>query len=60
MMHIDNFPVRKGRDFPGGPVVETLCFHHRGTGSLVRELRFCMLHVRARKKKREIETSRFI
>ena len=28
------------RDFPGGPVVRTLRFHCRGTGSiLVRELR---------------------
>ena len=25
------------RDFPGGPVAETLFFHHRGTGSILGE-----------------------
>ena len=33
------------RDFPGGPMVKTLCFQSQGMGSiLVRELRSQMLH----------------
>ena len=31
---------RKRGDFPGGPVADTLCFQHKGSGvqSLVREI----------------------
>ena len=43
-------------EIPGGPVVRTLCFHNRGHGfdpcPLVKELRFCMLCGKDKKKKR--------
>ena len=43
------------RDFPGSPVVKTLCFQQRGlrVQSLVRELRFYMPHDVEKKRERE-------
>ena len=51
---LDDLGVKKFRDFPGGPEVETLSFHCRGHGVefLFRELRSYMLCTATKKKKK--------
>ena len=46
---------KRERDFPGSPVVKTLSFYCRGHRfwSLIGELRSCMPHGTAKKKKNE-------
>ena len=41
----------QNRDFPGGPVVKTPCFHCREHGFNLRSGKFHMLHGAAKKKK---------
>ena len=42
----------KAQDFPGSPVVKTLCFHRRGCGFDSWSGKFHMLHSAAKKKKK--------